>query len=70
MKNEVRYSINKGLSNRKEGKEVSHYEANPSIYPLFEKCPFISPSVLKETRNLTDDQEEQKVDDILNTKKR
>jgi hypothetical protein len=44
MKNRVRYRVtNKSLSNREEAEEVCNYEANPSIYPVFEKCPFISP---------------------------
>jgi hypothetical protein len=43
MKNEVRYRVtNRNLSNRKEVKEVYHYEAKPSIYPVFEKYPYIN----------------------------
>jgi hypothetical protein len=44
MKNRVRYRVtNRNLSFWEEAKEMCDYEAKPSIYPLFEKCPFMSP---------------------------
>jgi hypothetical protein len=44
MKNRIGHQVkNRSLPNREEVKEVCNYEANPSIYPLFEKYSFISP---------------------------